>query len=137
MSQDWIFHLALARDWHQAVEGATTYYPPTYEKDGFTHGTSDPDHLLGVANHFYQDSEGDWVCLRMTEASLAGAGVAVVFEPAASVGDREGEFDGSDAVLFPHLQGGIPPASVLAVHPVERDAAGAFVGIALSAGRST
>ncbi len=124
-----IYHLALVDDWEQAVERNETYYPPTYEADGFTHGTAEKSRLLEVANHFYQDSPGDWLCLRMTEDSLAAAGVAVVFEPAASVGDKDGAFDGSDEVLFPHLMGGIPPESVVSTHAVTRDEKGRFQDI--------
>ena len=40
--------------------GGGTYYPPTYEQDGFIHLTADPLKLLGVANHFYKSSIGDW-----------------------------------------------------------------------------
>lgn len=51
------------------------YYPPTYDADGFIHGTANPDRLLSVANHFYRDIPGDWYCLRMTVDSLASTGV--------------------------------------------------------------
>ena len=62
------------------MENNEVYYPPTYVVDGFTHGTSNPDKLLNVANHFYSGGEGDWYCLRMTVESLAATGVKTVFE---------------------------------------------------------
>ena len=65
-----IYHLALVENWEKAVEQNETYYPPTYEMDGFTHGTSEATRLLEVANHFYTDSIGDWLCLEMTEETL-------------------------------------------------------------------
>lgn len=68
-------------------ESSQVYYPPTYGQDGFTHATADPAKLLGVLNHFYTSSEGDWVCLRMTAKGLAAAGVVTKFEPVAPVGD--------------------------------------------------
>jgi len=130
-----IYHLALHADWADVVEQGGTYYPPTYDQDGFTHGTSDTDKLLEVANHFYAGSCGDWVCLEMTVASLGSSGVEVRFEPAAAVGEQDGQLDSrgqASPILFPHLYGGISPAVVINVHPVERDAAGTFTSIVFS-----
>jgi uncharacterized protein (DUF952 family) len=42
-----------------------TYIPPTYDKDGFIHFTEIPSMLLTVANHFYKESKGDWICLEV------------------------------------------------------------------------
>ena len=126
-----IYHLALRSDWGQVVADAAIYYPPTYQQDGFTHGTGNPDRLLEVANHFYQTSQGDWVCLAMTEASLAATSVVVKFEPAAHVGNQDGALNGSDPELFPHLYGGIAPAAVHGIYPVIRDAQGGFIQIEL------
>ncbi len=128
----YIFHLALVDDWQNALDENSTYFPPTYEADGFTHGTADAAKLLDVANHFYVESEGDWLCLRMTEESLANAGIEVRYEPAAAVGDQDGAFEGSGEILFPHLMGGIPPAAVLATHAVTRNGVGRFLGIDLA-----
>ncbi len=125
----YIFHLALVEDWQRALDSGETYFPPTYQADGFTHGTSDARRLIDVANHFYQESEGDWLCLRMTAASLAETGVAVKYEAPAAVGDVESDIEGTDSLLFPHLQGGIPPAAVLATHAVTRDQKGRFLDI--------
>ena len=54
----YVFHLIQASLWNKAVENNEVYYPPTYEVDGFTHGTSNPDKLLNVANHFYSEVGG-------------------------------------------------------------------------------
>jgi len=124
-----IFHLALADDWQRAVDSAGPYYPPTYDTDGFTHGTSDLPLLLTVANHFYADSTGDWVCLQMTEKSLAARSIAVKYERAAPVGSTSGDFAGSDDIWFPHILGGIPAGSVTAVYAVTRDHDGRFLRI--------
>jgi uncharacterized protein (DUF952 family) len=127
-----IYHLALAQDWHLAVNDQRSYYPPTYDQDGFVHGTADPAKLLEVANHFYTESQGDWLCLEMTEASLAAKGVTVKFEAAAAVGDQPGEL-GGEPILFPHIFGGIHPQAVTATHAVQRDVDGNFTSIELEA----
>ena len=125
----YVFHLVQAELWDEASAAGGTYYPPTYAVDGFTHGTSNPDKLLNVANHFYPDVAGDWYCLRMTVASLAATGVETIFEGTAPVGDIQPEFEGADDELFPHILGGISPAAVLEVHAVQRSADGTFLSI--------
>jgi uncharacterized protein (DUF952 family) len=127
---DTIYHLALQSDWQECVDKNTIYYPPTYEQDGFTHGTGDANKLLDVANHFYQSSEGDWVCLAMTESALGRTGVIVKLEPAANVGDQDGRLDGEQE-LFPHLFGGISPDTVHGVYSVTRNKEGQFLDIDL------
>ncbi|MDZ7685546.1 MAG: DUF952 domain-containing protein [Gammaproteobacteria bacterium] len=126
-----IFHLALVDDWQRAVDQKKTYYPPTYKTDGFTHATAEPARLLDVANHFYADTTGDWLCLRMTEESLAAEGIAIEYESAAPVGEADGKIEGTKDVLFPHIQGGIPVSSVIATHAVLRDRKGRFLDIDL------
>lgn len=124
-----VYHLVQESLWQAAVAGNKAYYPPTYEQDGFTHATANPALLMNVANHFYLDVPGDWKCLKMSVDSLAAAGVEVVFEGTAPVGDKQPEFDGSDAELFPHILGGIPPAAVLELLTVERSADGRFLDV--------
>ncbi|MEM9743290.1 MAG: DUF952 domain-containing protein [Pseudomonadota bacterium] len=124
-----VFHLVQAKLWDAAVANGTTYYPPTYNVDGFTHGTSNPEKLLAVANHFYPDVPGEWYCLRMTVDSLATQGIKTVFEGTAPVGDTQPDFEGANDELFPHILGGIPPAAVLELHPVQRSASGEFLAI--------
>merc|ERR1719231_1084560 len=83
-----LYHCALRANWEAVKAAGATYYPPTYAQDGaFTHATADPAKLLGVLNHFYKHTRGEWVCLRMTNASLERVGVATKFEPVAPVGD--------------------------------------------------
>ncbi|MEM7098989.1 MAG: DUF952 domain-containing protein [Pseudomonadota bacterium] len=129
MPHPYIFHLIQADLWQAAVDSDQMYYPPTYEQDGFTHGTANPNLLLNVANHFYQEVPGEWLCLRMTVDSLKQGGVEVVFEGTAPVGDKQPDFPGTDDELFPHILGGIPPAAVLDVHQVIRTGDGGFVSI--------
>lgn len=66
-----------------AAAAAAKCFPPPpsvgCSQDGFIHLSADPGLLLTIANHFYTDSQGDWVVLvldpaRLTaEASAAGA----------------------------------------------------------------
>ena len=46
-----IYHLVQKPLWEKCQAENKTYYPPTYEVDGFTHATADPAFLIGVANH--------------------------------------------------------------------------------------
>ncbi|MEM9173325.1 MAG: DUF952 domain-containing protein [Pseudomonadota bacterium] len=129
MTHPFLYHLVQADLWQAAVDGDTMYYPPTYEQDGFTHATANPDLLLNVANHFYTEVPGKWLCLRMTVDSLAVGDVEVVFEGTAPVGDKEADFPGTDDELFPHILGGIHPATVLEVHDVIRAEDGTFLSV--------
>ncbi len=124
-----LFHLVQEHLWHEALQREVTYYPPTYEQDGFTHATAEPDLLLRVANHFFKQVTGDWQCLRMTIESVTATGTPVTFERAAAVGETQPNFEGSDGVLFPHINGGIAPSAVLEVHRVIRDEDGTFLEI--------
>ena len=128
-AHEFVYHLVQASLWQQSIANNSVYYPPTYDQDGFTHGTANPQKLLQVANHFYQDVPGEWLCLRMTVASLQASGVEVVFEGTAPVGDKPAEFDNENDELFPHLQGGIHPDAVLGTHAVQRTSEGEFLSI--------
>ena len=124
-----VFHLVQATLWDQNIKSDGTYYPPTYEVDGFTHGTSNPQKLLNVANHFYPDVQGDWYCLRMTVESLKTSGVETVYEGTAPVGDIQPDFEGAGDELFPHIHGGLKASAVLEAHKVHRAEDGSFLSI--------
>jgi len=124
-----VFHLVQATLWNQNIESNGTYYPPTYEVDGFTHGTSNPKKLLNVANHFYPDVQGHWYCLRMTVESLKASGVETVYEGTAPVGDIQPDFEGAGDELFPHIHGGLKASAVLEAHKVNRADDGTFLSI--------
>ncbi len=124
-----VFHLVQATLWDQNITSDGTYYPPTYEVDGFTHGTSNPQKLLNVANHFYPDVQGDWYCLRMTVESLKTSGVETVYEGTAPVGDIQPDFEGAGDELFPHIHGGLKASAVLEAHKVNRAEDGSFLSI--------
>ena len=126
----YVFHLVQAELWQATLaEQDNVYYPPTYDVDGFTHGTANPEKLLVVANHFYSEVQGDWLCLRMTVESLKKSGVETIFEGTAPVGDKPADFEGSDSELYPHILGGISPSAVLAAHKVVRTDDGEFIQI--------
>ena len=129
MEHPYLFHLIQAKLWKNAVEGDALYFPPTYEQDEFTHATANPEMLLTVANHFYTDVPGEWLCLQLTVDSLKESGINVVFEGTAPVGDKEANFEGTDDELFPHILGGIHPSAVLAVHEVKRADDGTFISV--------
>ena len=126
----YVFHLVQKNLWEEASSSEDqVYYPPTYKQDGFTHGTANPEKLLTVANHFYKDVPGDWLCLRMTVDSLKISGVVTVFEGTAPVGDKPADFDGNDDELYPHILGGISPMAVIDTHKVFRAEDGVFTAI--------
>jgi len=125
----YVYHLVQARLWDPVAASGGTYYPPSYDADGFTHATANPATLMKVANHFYREVDGKWYCLRMTQDSLAATGVQTLWEGAAPVGDVEPGLEGSNGELFPHLLGGITPAAVLEVLPVERTDDGGFLRV--------
>lgn len=126
----YLYHLVQAERWRAAKAASDTYYPPTFDEDGgFTHATANAEKLLTVANHFYTDVPGEWLCLQMTQADLEAAGARVVWEGTAPVGDKPANFDGNDDELFPHIYAGLTPTMVLAELPVQRTEAGEFLSI--------
>jgi uncharacterized protein (DUF952 family) len=124
-----VFHMVEAKHWGRTLTTGDIYYPPTYEADGFTHGTSNPAKLLTVANHFYSGIDGDWYCLQMTVQSLAATGVKTIYEPAAAVGATASTNEAASGELFPHIYGGIAIAAVINTYPITRDEFGGFRSI--------
>ena len=125
----YVYHLVQKDLWEKTLEEDSTYFPPTYSQDNFTHATANPDFLLTIGNHFYTEVKGEWLCLRMSVASLSATGVQTIFEGTAPVGDIQADFDGTDSELFPHILGGIHPSAVLQVHVVSRDEEGRFLAV--------
>lgn len=126
-----IYHLVQKKLWEACKASGQTYYPPTYEQDGFTHATADPSKLLTVANYFYQDVEGDWLCLKMTRATLAAAQITLKFEDPSPVGNKKALTAAeSGGERFPHLYGGIPSAGVVVQeYVVYRGSSGEYLTI--------
>ena len=84
----------------------------SFEQDGFTHATAVPSRLVETANHFYQQSEGEWVCLRFRRSVLRSKfGIVTRDEEAMPVGDTAVGASFAQWVC-PHVVGGLPPAAV-------------------------
>jgi uncharacterized protein (DUF952 family) len=125
---DILYHLVQKQLWDACKESNAVYYPPTYHTDGFTHATADPAKLLAVANHFYKDIQGEWLCLVMTSHTLTAAGIAVKFEDPAPVGSKPAHTS-PEGVKFPHIYGGIPSQVVTEERSVARASDGSFLFI--------
>lgn len=124
-----IYHMCEKELWDAAVKADEAYFPPTFEKDGFTHATCVPSRLITIANHFYQSRGGAWICLRLSRKKLRQCGIITKDEPAMPVGDQAVSNDWEQGGwVCPHIYGGIPPSVVETVLPIVRDA-GRFVRI--------
>lgn len=105
-------HIALESDWQ--VAQATGSYPVstigrTIAQEGFMHCSGSPEQLEGVLVRFYADVTEPLLLLTIDEASLAGHGLDVRYEPAVVGGDE----------LFPHVYGGdLPVGCVSRVDPL-------------------
>ena len=60
-----LYHLVEESRWQDFVSRGEAYVPATYKQDGFTHLTQDPNKLLVVANHFYKNVKGTYLCLEL------------------------------------------------------------------------
>jgi len=114
-----LYHMCEKRLWDAAKTAGAAYYPPTFEADGMTHATSDPVRLLTIANHFYTDRPGDWVCLVFRVSALRKCGIIVKEEEAMPVGDKSIGEDWD--WVCPHVYGGIPPSVVEKELPIVRE----------------
>jgi uncharacterized protein (DUF952 family)/mannose-6-phosphate isomerase-like protein (cupin superfamily) len=116
-----LYHMCEKARWEAAHASGDAYFPPTFDEDGgYTHATAVPSRLVTTANHFYRDSPGDWVCVRVARSALRRAGIAVRDEEALPVGDTPVS-EGWAGWVCPHIFGGIPPALVTEVFPMVRD----------------
>jgi uncharacterized protein (DUF952 family) len=127
-----IYHMCLQSQWDKAMAAHKAYFPPTFETDGyFTHATSKPSLLLTTANHYYTHTQGDWICIAMSEPELRRVGIVTRYEVPMPVGDKL-----PDASMtqydFPHVYGGLPghlPGIVIQIYPMRRDSDGRFLSI--------
>jgi len=125
---DTLYHMCIKADWEEAKAKGEAYYPPTFETDGnYTHATAVAERLIQTANHFYQESVGDWICLRMSRKKLKNCGIITKDEPAMPVGDKEVGGSWNDWVC-PHIYGGIPISVVDAEFPMIRKPLASFKG---------
>ena len=131
--KDIIYHMCEKHLWEEACQNQKAYYPPTFEKDGyFTHASSVPQRLVETANHFYQSSKADWICLQLSRTALASVGIITKDESAKPVGDTA-DMQKNNDVIYPHIYGGIPTLSSLkvltATFPMRRSDKGEFLNI--------
>eukprot|EP00879_Flechtneria_rotunda_P024787 GHRR01026300.1.p1 GENE.GHRR01026300.1~~GHRR01026300.1.p1 ORF type:complete len:147 (+),score=24.36 GHRR01026300.1:97-537(+) len=119
-----LYHLVQKSLWESCKAGGKSYYPPTYEADGFIHLTKEAPLLLSIANHFYQSVSGDFIVLALDSSKLTSE---VKFEAAAAVGNTEAP---ETQQLFPHLYGTINSDAVTQELPVQRSGDKTFLSIA-------
>mmetsp|Transcript_5615 Transcript_5615/g.13190 ORF Transcript_5615/g.13190 Transcript_5615/m.13190 type:complete len:414 (+) Transcript_5615:92-1333(+) len=115
-----LYHMCQKDLWEKVKETQEAYFPPTFAKDGFTHATAVPSRLLDTANHFYQDVEGEWLCLRFKRSALLKLGIIVKDERPMAVGNKQSAAAFQNWVC-PHVVGGIAPAIVDLEFPMVRD----------------
>lgn len=122
-----LYHMTTKTEW-EAAKDEGVYYPKTYEADGFyTHATAVPSRLITVANHFYQDVAGEWICVTFTRSALRKCGIHVRDEEALPVGDKSIGEDWGDWIC-PHIIGGLPTHIVTREYKIKRDGS-KFLGI--------
>lgn len=127
-----IYHMCEKSLWESALAAGEAYFPPTFEKDGgFTHASMEAKSLITTANHFYQSSKDDWICIELNRMVLTKIGIVTKFEQAKPVGDIA-TAEHAKSVIYPHIFGGIPaflPDVVTRTLPMTRDESGKFLAI--------
>ena len=115
--EDVLYHMCEKHLWEQAVESQKAYFPPTFEKDGyFTHATAVPQRLIDTANHFYQDSKSDWICIQLSRSALTNVGISTRDEEGMPVGDTPvADKIKDNNWQCPHIYGGIPTLKSLGI----------------------
>jgi uncharacterized protein (DUF952 family) len=106
-----IHHLALLRDWDDAVEtGAyrVSTIGRTIDDEGFIHAST-AEQVQGTASRFYRGVDEPLVMLLLDTERLESVGVPVHFDEVAP------------GVLFPHLYAEIPVSAVDEVRPASFD----------------
>lgn len=122
-----LYHMTTKAEW-EAAKAEGVYYPKTYEADGhYTHATAVPSRLITTANHFYQDVEGDWICVTFTRSALKKCGIHVRDEQAMPVGDKQVGDDWGEWIC-PHVIGGLPTHIITQEYKMTRDGS-KFTGI--------
>jgi uncharacterized protein (DUF952 family) len=133
--EDILYHMCEKHLWEETVESQKAYFPPTFEKDGcFTHATAVPQRLIDTANHFYQESKAEWICIQLSRSALTNVGIITKDEGGLPVGDTSV----ADQIIennwkCPHIYGGIPTLASLGVltqsFPMMRSESGEFLNI--------
>lgn len=107
--------------------GDGEYFPPTYEKDGFVHCTSDPHMLVDIANAFYKSNTNlNWVCVSLWVSKLGD----VRFEAPAPVGNISSDVHKkSPGIEMPHVYGPLRQGAIIHSYNMKRSDDGTFLGI--------
>lgn len=105
-----IFHLVSGPEWHAACE-LGRYAPESLNAEGFVH-FSFAEQVAATANRYYRDRDD----LLVVEFDPSRLEEPVVVEDTTGRGEA-----------FPHVYEAIPTAAAIAIHPLDRDASGAFV----------
>lgn len=131
-SIDTIYHMCSKASWDTAVNNNEAYFPPTFGADGFIHATAVPSKLMDVGNHFYRSTTAAWVCLELSRSVLEKkCGILTKFEEAMPVGETKTN-ENWEAMLFPHIYGGIPTCVegvVSSIFAIKRGDDGSFLEI--------
>jgi uncharacterized protein (DUF952 family) len=124
-----LYHMTTAVEW-AACQEYGCYYPKTFEKDGnYTHATAVPQRLIETANHFYQETKGDWICIEFKRSSLRQCGIFVRDEEALPVGDQAVSAEWVEKKwICPHVIGGLPVSVVTKIYSMQREGK-VFLGI--------
>ena len=119
-----IYHLAQRQRWFDAVRDQRAYFPPTFVLDGrFTRASLDLDGMVDVANEFYKESEGDWICLELDPQVILELGIQIEAHMAP-------ESTPDTPVRCLKVFGGITtklPELVKSIHAMSRDQNGTFL----------
>jgi len=123
-----LYHMTTKAEWEKAKADNHAYYPKTFEVDGFyTHATGVPSRLIETANHFYQDVQGDWICLEFRRSILKSRyGIFVKDEEAMPVGDKSVSDHWKSEKknwICPHVYGGLPIDCIEKEYQMVRDGA--------------
>lgn len=134
---DLIYHMCPKHEWENAVQNEIAYYPSTFRMDGyFIHASYLPQNLIVTANHFYQHTIGDWICLAVSITALhQKCGIITKYELPKPVGDITTTPTHDFHHIYPHIFGGIPTRNnsegiVLRIYNMQRHHdTGIFYGI--------
>lgn len=115
MSDNRLFHIALASDWNDAQRTGTydrSTLGASVGKVGFIHCSRGIEQVRTVLSAHYAQVDAPLVLLHIDEDSLSSAALHIVDEPV--------DPDNPDAEVFPHIYGGaLPTGFVAEVLPLE------------------
>lgn len=104
------YHLSPVPVWEAQCSG-DGYLPEAFAGEGFVHTTNDLETLLIPANKYYTADERAFVCLTIDLDRVPS----------------EVRFD-ADPLIYPHIYGPVPTASITEVRPATRSDDGTFTG---------